>query len=788
MTLLDGILPRNSAAFSGAGRWTHGGVVARALCLAAVGVLGASAMHAQAPRTTPRISYVYPAGGQQGTTVTVYVGGQNLNGASAAYVTGPGVQARVVLYERPLTQRELNDLREQQQKLQEKRVAARSADKKGGTKVAFTAADEKLLEEIRQKLARGARRPPNPGLAETVTLEITLAPDAPPGDREIRVKASSGLSNPFAFSIGQLPEVSETVVTPTTPNQGPARKGAEPRTGRPRTTLEAKLPSIVNGQILPGEVDRVRFTARKDQRLVVAVAARALIPYLADAVPGWFQATVALFDSSGRELAYEDDFRFNPDPVLAYLIPADGEYFLEIKDSIYRGREDFVYRIAMGELPFVTSIYPLGCTFPERAQFELLGWNLPAERLAVETKDRQPGTFAVTVRNQGQFSNRVRFALDTTPEITENEPNNTLETAQELTLPRVVNGRIDSARDQDVFRFHATAGTALVAEVFARRLSSPLDSVVTVLDQSGKTLVMNDDHVDKGAALLTHHADSRASFTVPADGTYFIRLTDGQNHGGKDYSYRLHLAPPRPDFELRVTPATINARSGSHVPVTVYALRRDGFDGEINLALRNAPRGFALSGARIPAGEEKVHLTLFAGTAPSSEPIELAMVGTATIGGRTVAHPAVPAEDMMQAFAYNHLVPAQRLMASVTGRGGACRLISTPPLKIVAGGTARLELSAPTTVRGAENVMVEITDAPAGVTVQKATLRGDVLTVLLACDASKAKLGTKGNLLLSAAGERKSSGGKAKANRVPFSSIPAVPYEIVGPAGKRVAE
>src|SRR6185369_1395468 len=46
--------------------------------------------------------------------------------------------------------------------------------------------------------------------------------------------------------------------------------------------------------------------------------ARALIPYLADAVPGWFQATLALRDAKGRELAYDDDFRFNPDPVLAF--------------------------------------------------------------------------------------------------------------------------------------------------------------------------------------------------------------------------------------------------------------------------------------------------------------------------------------------------------------------------------------------------------------------------------------------------------------------------------------
>ena len=33
---------------------------------------------------------------------------------------------------------------------------------------------------------------------------------------------------------------------------------------------------------------------------------------------------------------------------------------MEIKDALYRGREDFVYRITIGELPFVTGIFPLG--------------------------------------------------------------------------------------------------------------------------------------------------------------------------------------------------------------------------------------------------------------------------------------------------------------------------------------------------------------------------------------------------------------------------------------------
>ena len=92
----------------------------------------------------------------------------------------------------------------------------------------------------------------------------------------------------------------------------------------------------------------------------LSLPARDLIPYLPDAVPGWFQAALALYDAKGRELEHADHYLFHPDPVLHYEIPKDGEYVVEIRDSIYRGREDFVYRITLGELPYVTSIFPLG--------------------------------------------------------------------------------------------------------------------------------------------------------------------------------------------------------------------------------------------------------------------------------------------------------------------------------------------------------------------------------------------------------------------------------------------
>jgi hypothetical protein len=50
----------------------------------------------------------------------------------------------------------------------------------------------------------------------------------------------------------------------------------------------------------------------------------------------------------------------------------------------------------------------------------------------------------------------------------------------------------------------------------------------------------------------------------------------------------------------------VNASGGATVPLTVTAIRRDGFTGDI--ALKDAPGRFMLSGGVIPAGEDQAQV------------------------------------------------------------------------------------------------------------------------------------------------------------------------------------
>lgn len=750
------------------------------------------------------IGYVYPAGGQRGTTVEVCLGGQFLDGASAAHFTASGIRATVVDYFKPLTQAQFARLREELDELLSRRAAAIKAQRNSAKESKreakaksagmqkndhapepppiWTEKDDQRINEIRKQMATFVRRPANPAISELVTLRVEIAADAPVGATEVRLITSSGMSNPMVFHVGVLPET----VQPRAGVQGTPRfaeRAPEGRRAEPSQEISVALPAAVNGQIMPGEVDRFRFAAKKGQRITADAYCRRLIPYLADAVPGWFQATLTLYDSRGKELVYVDDYRFSPDPVVLFEIAADGEYVLEIKDAIYRGREDFVYRILIGELPFITSVFPLGGPAGNPGSVVLEGWNLPRAELALDA-GLPPGTHLISLTDdERRVSNAVPVSIDTLPERLEREPNDSVQTAQPLSLPMIVNGRIFQGNDRDVFSFVGRKGQKIVVDVNARRLGSPLDSIVRVTDAAGNRIASNDDFEDKSIGLLTHHADSYLQIELPADGTYYVWLSDSQSHGGAAYAYRLRVSEPRPDFAVRVAPASVRIRSGTSIPVSVYAARRDGYDGEILLRLKDVPPGWSVGGARIPPGKDEIRMTLTGPVSAEKNALTpIAFEAFARVGDQEIVRPVTPADDMMQAFAYRHLVPCETMLAMVEGTvRGTIRLDTKTPVRIVPGKE--------TAVRfitgfggGLPRAEVELAEGPEGLTLKSVNNTRTGIEVVVAADAEQLKPGTMGNLIFGMtpkgflAGKRNANAGGA----VP-ASLPAVPFEIVAP-------
>jgi len=750
------------------------------LLLAALSPISAQPAALQAPR----IGYVYPAGAARGTVVRLVVGGQYLKDIAAVHVSGRGVSARLLDYEHPLNQQEQEALKVEAEKLREKRKAVRSGSPgPDGKPLAWTPEDEKRAAFLRSRGDYRQNRQAAPAICETQALELTIAADAEPGRRELRLSGPQGGSNPLVFEIGLLPEFAEAPADPNTAL--PMQNDGSFRLPRSEGGGAVTLPVVANGQILPGEVDRLRFHATKGSRLLVALEARALIPYLADAVPGWFQATAALLDASGRELAYSDDYRFNPDPVLFYEIPADGDYTVVVRDALFRGRQDFIYRATIGELPFVGSVFPLGGAAGKPTTVELRGWNLPARKAVIEDHGESPGIRSLRIVSGHPQCNEVLFAAGEAG-LAEREPDESIQ--QSMTIPArgTVDGRVDRPGDRDTYAFAGHAGESLIAETLARRLNSPLDSALSLTDAAGRQLAFNDDHEDKGNGLTTHHADSRLQAVLPSDGTYYLTVTDVQGRGGPDFAYRLVLGPPSPDFELRVVPSTVNVRSGFQTPITVYALRKDGFSGEIRLSLSDPSGTFMLAGARIPAGQDKVRLTLASNAQARDEAFPISLTGQADIADRRISHQALPAEDMMQAFAYRHLVPSQEWYVQVFGKSqgrAGLRVVNPANLVLQPGKPQVVEVDAFLGGRFDE-LEFSLSEPPPGVTLRVLSQQGTRWKLEFSAEPTHSKPNSSGNLLIQVSGHRANAAkDKAKPRKggeaaIPLGFLPALPFSL----------
>ena len=752
--------------------------------LAVVAWLAVTAdVHAQTAPKDSHIGYVYPPGGRQNTDLEVTVGGQHIKEAKGVYISGSGVRAEVVKWYRPLTQGEYVGLSQKirftREDLEEKR------DEQGKTepitdetvyKVAGITENDLKEMEIYRKRDADPKRQPNDQIAEELTLKITIDAKAELGKRELRLLTPGAMSNPIWFQVGQWEERRET----------------EPNDEIPDPVIGSTLPIVVNGQIMPGEVDRFSFSARKGMRLVIAADARELMPYLADAVPGWFQAVLTLYDGRGQEVAYAGAYYYRQDPVIYYEIPADGKYVVEIRDSIYRGREDFVYRITLGELPLVTGIFPLGARAGQEVTVELQGWNIVENQLKVRAVvDRNRPVRWYSIPQTDKVSVRFPLRIDMTSELLDQEPNDTPQTAQAVNLPIIINGRIDRPGDVDVFRFDAH-GTVVV-EVYARRAGSPLDSSVSLTDATGAEIGFNDDFRDDAQPLITHHADSLLTAVVSGKGPYCLHVSDAQRKGGKDFIYRLYIRPPRPDFELRVVPSCIIARPGTTVPITVHALRREGFDDPIHLSLVEPPDGFKLSGAVVPGNVDKMRLTLTVPPLAAMQPFILEMDGH-SLGSRKhrrFSRPAVPAESMMQAFLWLQIVPAEQWAILVNGAANKLPVEFLPVNRVKLKQGEKTLLGAKLTEKypPADELRVELSQPPKGITVEKVSPEPPGLIVVLATDAKAVEPGLEGNLIFEVFREwtpaPTEATPKPKPQRRSFGILPAIPFEVVGQVKKK---
>lgn len=149
----------------------------------------------------------------------------------------------------------------------------------------------------------------------------------------------------------------------------------------------------------------------------------------------------------------------------------------------------------------------------------------------------------------------------------------------------------------------------------------------------------NDDDAERKLG-----ADSRLTFTAPADGTYLIRVTDTRSGASDRHAYRLVVREARPDFNVSLAPDTTTVPPGTGAGFTVRVDRLDNFDDDIRVDITDLPPGFiATTPVVIQAGHSEARGTLFAmPDAPATTDANAAaskLTATATVAGQPVTKP-----------------------------------------------------------------------------------------------------------------------------------------------------
>ncbi|MCZ6793694.1 MAG: pre-peptidase C-terminal domain-containing protein [Planctomycetota bacterium] len=299
-------------------------------------------------------------------------------------------------------------------------------------------------------------------------VEVKPEKDLGRGSHEFWVESPAGTSGKIRLHVDDLEP----------------RPESEPNDHAARRTTTSRRPVSFLGAIDPrGDVDHFGFEARAGETVVADLQAQVLGSKL--------DAVLVLTDGDGRLLARSNDFDGSPDPFIAFAVPADGEYVLRVTDLTLGGSADHFYRLSVGALRYVTSVFPLSASPGTRQRVELGGHNLP-EDAAVTVTVGERGETPVPLDGEIYRSRRsFRVLAGAGREVLEAEPNGRPGQANDIPVPCVAGGRIgrpgaDGGIDADLFRFRSEAGRTWVIETDAARRGSPVDTRVEVLHEDGR--------------------------------------------------------------------------------------------------------------------------------------------------------------------------------------------------------------------------------------------------------------------------------------------------------------
>ena len=464
---------------------------------------------------------------------------------------------------------------------------------------------------------------------------VTIAPDAPLGVHDARILSRLGVSSPRAFAVGDLQEVVRTASN---------------------TSIAAALPlplnSICNATTTDRAIDFYSFRAVKGGRVVVECNTLGIDSKL--------NAVVIVADAEGNDLLVSRN-----GGLLDFTPPRDGTYLVKVHGLAFQGGSEQIYRLSLREVPGT------GPAARQDVTRRVSAFSWPPEGLSAQA-----------------------LTADT-------EPNDGPGPPQKISLPCDITGSFVPANDADVFEFPARKGDVWWVEVASERLgmnTDPFVLVQRVTTTDGKETLTDVAELDDiahpmkpgtfipastytGPPYISGSPDVLGKITIPEDGIYRLRLHDLLGGPGTDAGsiYRLVIRQASPDFALVSWAAhlqmrqndfgtfskPIALRAGGTMAFEVVVVRRDGFDGEIELSMEGLPPGVRASGLTIPAGRQQGMLFITADETATPALSIARIFGRSRIDGVEVTRPCRLASVVWTIDYAPNDFPRSRLTADV---------------------------------------------------------------------------------------------------------------------------
>ncbi|WP_254508314.1 PPC domain-containing protein [Anatilimnocola floriformis] len=426
---------------------------------------------------------------------------------------------------------------------------------------------------------------------------VTIAADVPEGTYDARLLSKWGVSSPRLFVVSHgMADVAEKE-----PNNDPA------------TAQLLSVNSALNGQSDGNDRDVFRLALKSGERVTIDCQSARLDTQL--------DAVMQVLSADEKQLASSGDY-FGRDPFIDFTAPADGDYLIVVHDLSYRG--GLPYRLIVSNRPFVENVFPRAIQLGKTVEVTAWGRNLNGQSeakfslaapataaigrytfLEHPTAHSVAPTAATCTLSGFQFrpdiggpslTPQTMLVVDS-PVTLEQEPNDTLEKPQAITLPAVISGKFDQLRDADWYEFSVEENGAYTVEVYCERIAGQADPYVVFVDEKGNRFQQFDDFGIRTNAFDGHIRDCSGVVNLTAKQKYKVLVQDVYRRGGPRYQYVFAIRKPQPDFFVAAIhqqnpgPGGTTVRAGSAIHLDLIIHQTEGFKGPITVTAENLPAG-----------------------------------------------------------------------------------------------------------------------------------------------------------------------------------------------------